>query len=143
MYIYIYVYIYIQNEETENFSETSSFRSKSSWKPPQENASLELFLSEIEWELFEIPNFSKGEWECMRSLANLMIWLVNDRSIVIRKADKGSRVVVWDPEHYIVESEKHLSDKHVFRDVGFKSKSCKNLSKQVMTSLKIWKEKGN
>ena len=72
MYIYIYVYIYIQNEATENFSETS-FRSKSSWKPPQENASLELFLSEIERELFEIPNFSKGEWECMRSLANDMI----------------------------------------------------------------------
>ena len=81
---------YFRNEATEDFSETPSFRSKSSWKPPQGNASLELFLSQIERELFEIPkkrlgysNFSKEEWECMRSLAN-------DRSIVIKKADKGS-----------------------------------------------------
>ena len=35
---------YFQNKTTENFSETSSFRCKSSCKPPQGNASLELFL---------------------------------------------------------------------------------------------------
>ena len=29
---------------------------KSSWKPPQGIASLEIFLSQIERELFEIPN---------------------------------------------------------------------------------------
>ena len=97
---------YFRNEATEDFSETPSFRCKSSWKPPQGNASLELFLSQIERELFEIPkkrlgysNFSKEEWECMRSLAN-------DRSIVIKKADQGSCVVVWDREDYIAEAEK-------------------------------------
>ena len=76
---------YFRNEAAEDFSETPSFRSKSSWKHPQENTSLELFLSQIERELFEIPkkrlgysNFSKEEWECVRSLAN-------DRSILIKK----------------------------------------------------------
>ena len=58
---------YFQNEATEDFSEMPSFRSKLSWKPPQGNASLEIFLSQIERELFEIPkkclgysNFSRG-----------------------------------------------------------------------------------
>ena len=46
---------YFRNEATEDFNETPSFRCKSSWKPPQGNASLELFLSQIERELFEIP----------------------------------------------------------------------------------------
>ena len=45
---------YLRNEATEDFSEPPSFRCKSSWKPPQGNASLELFLNQIEKELFEI-----------------------------------------------------------------------------------------
>ena len=80
---------YFQNEATEEFSETSSFRCKLSRKPLQENANLDLFLSQIERELCGIPkkrlgysNFSKEEWECMRSLAN-------HRSIVLNKADKA------------------------------------------------------
>ena len=32
--------------------------------------------------------------------------LANDRSIVIKKADKGSYVVVWDRNDYIAEAEK-------------------------------------
>ena len=44
-------------------------------------------------------NFSKEEWQAMRALAN-------DRSIVIKKADKGSCVVVWDRNDYIAEAEK-------------------------------------
>ena len=46
---------YFQNEVTEDFSKTPSFKSKSSWKPPQGNSILELFLTQIERELFEIP----------------------------------------------------------------------------------------
>ena len=43
-------------------------------------------------------NISKEEWQAMRALAN-------DRSIVIKKADKGSCVVVWDRIDYIAEAE--------------------------------------
>ena len=32
--------------------------------------------------------------------------LANDRSIVIKKADKGSCVDVWDRNDYIAEAEK-------------------------------------
>ena len=39
----------------------------------------------------------------MRSLAD-------DRSIVIKKADKGSSVVVWDRNDYVMEAEKQLSN---------------------------------
>ena len=43
---------HFRNEVSENFSETPSFRPKSVWKPPKGHASLEVFLSRLEKELF-------------------------------------------------------------------------------------------
>ena len=51
---------HLRNEATKDFSETPSFRRKSSWKPLQGNASLELLFSQIERELFEIPKRRSG-----------------------------------------------------------------------------------
>ena len=41
--------------------------------------------------------------------------LANDRSIVIKKADKGSCVVVWNRNDYIAEAEKQLSDVNIYK----------------------------
>ena len=64
-------------------------------------------------ELFEVcksnsgySNLSKEEWQYKRLLAN-------DRSIVIKKADKDSCMVVWDREDYIAEASKQLNDESV------------------------------
>ena len=64
-----------------------------------------MFLSQIENELFktvETPlrysNLSKEEWEAVRTLAD-------DRNIVVKKADKGSFVVIWDRNDYITDAE--------------------------------------
>ena len=45
--------------------------------------------------------------------------MANDRNIAIRKADKGSCVVVWDPNGE-AEAEKLLSDENVYKDINFK-----------------------
>ena len=45
--------------------------------------------------------------------------LAGNRSIVIRKADKGSTVVVWERNDYILEAEKQLSDANIYKDVSF------------------------
>ena len=39
----------------------------------------------------------------------------NDRSIVITKAEKGSRVVVQDREDYIAEASKQLHDESFYK----------------------------
>ena len=44
--------------------------------------------------------------------------LKNDKSIVIKSADKGSAVVVWDREDYIKEAEKQLDDEEVYKEVS-------------------------
>ena len=83
-----------RNEPTPFFSESPSFRSKSTWKPPLGHLNVEVFLSQLEKDIFtrsEKPlrysNLSKEEWQALRSLAK-------DRNIVIKKADKGSCVVI-------------------------------------------------
>ena len=82
----------------------------------------------IEKEIFAIPdsrlgysNFSREEWQAMRSLAD-------DKSIVIKKADKGSSVVVWDCYDYIADAEKQLKDKNVYKNVDFTKKILQDLA---------------
>ena len=108
---------HFRNEPSGNFSERPAFSPKSLWKPPLGHPNLELFLSQVENELFEITkepirysNLSQEEWRSIRTLAD-------DRSIVIKKADKGSCIVVWDRADYLREAEKQLSDKNVYQEV--------------------------
>ena len=70
-------------------------------KPPARHSNLEVFLSSVEQELFKdikIPlrysNLNSEEWGAIKSLAD-------DGRIVIKKADKGSAVVVWDRDYYV------------------------------------------
>ena len=126
---------YFRNEPTSNFSEVPAFRTKSTWNPPKGHPNLEVFLSEVEKELFSCTskklgysNLSTEEWKAMRSLAD-------DRSIVIKKTDKGSSVVVWDRNDYVMEAEKQLSDANVYKDVSFNEKMLQDL---VGTSNKLF-----
>ena len=123
---------YYRKEPTPSFSERPSLIPKSSWK---------LFLSQLEKELFEVcksnsgySNFSKEERECMSLLAN-------DRSIVIRKADKGSCVVVWDLEDYIAEACQQLNDGSVYKSVKFKDKVLQDLAEKSNGILKVLSRK--
>ena len=43
--------------------------------------------------------------------------LKNGKNIVIKSADKGSTVVVWDRDDYIKEAEKQLGDKYIYKEV--------------------------
>ena len=56
---------------------------------------------------------TKKEWQAFGGLAD-------DRSILIKKADKASCVVVWCRDDFIKEANKQLEDKIVYKDVNFK-----------------------
>ena len=85
-------------DESENFSEIHVFNPKSRWQPLQGHPCLEVFLHQVENELLELPkanikysNLSPEEQNATRSLAD-------HRSIIIKKADKGSCIVIWGQE---------------------------------------------
>ena len=95
---------------------------KSLWRPPNGHPALEIFLSKVEKDLFDIckkyqtySNFNSEEWKAMRSSTD-------NRNPVIKKAEKGSCVVVWDQNNYLMEAEKQLSDKNVYKEVKFNEK---------------------
>ena len=59
----------------------------------------------------------------MRSLAN-------DRSIVMKKADKGSCVVVWTRGDYIAETSKQLNDESVHKRARSEDKILQDLAEK-------------
>ena len=61
--------------------------------------------------------------------------LADDRSIVIKKVDKGSGAVVWDRSSYLLEAEKQLSDTKVYRDVGNTESKLSEASNKMISSL--------
>ena len=75
---------------------------------------------------------SGEKWQAVRSLAD-------DRSIVIKKADKGSCVVVWDRNDYLLDAERQLSDTKVYRGVSNTENILSKLSEtsnRMFSSLK-------
>ena len=127
---------HFRNELSENFSDTPAFRPKFVWKPPKGHASLQVFLSRLEKELFSDDinestqsNLSAEEWKALRGLAA-------DKTIVIKGADKGSSVVVWDRSDYLHEASRQLPDQNIYENVKFNENIFTN---PVAKSNKIFK----
>ena len=80
-------------------------------------------------------NFSKEEWQSLRSL-------VDDRNTVINKSDKGACVVVWNRNDYIVEAEKHLNNKSVYKNMIFKKNILQDLAETSNNIIKRLRGKG-
>ena len=95
----------------------NKFKIKSNWQPPKSDPLLENYLSLLEKEVMSVSpegkNFSNLSPSERVSLNNLKC----DRDIVIKEADKGSAVVVWDRGDYINEANRQLDDKQVYEEV--------------------------
>ena len=78
-----------------------------------------MLLSRVEKNLFSDEmngstqsNLSGDKWKALRILAD-------DRSIVIKSADRGSSVVIWDRDNYLQEASKQQQDTNIYEDVKF------------------------
>ena len=95
----------------------NKFKIKSNWQPPKSDPLLENYLSLLEKEVMSVSpegkNFSNLSPSERVSLNNLKC----DRDIVMKEADKGSVVVVWDRGDYISEANRQLDDKQVYEEV--------------------------
>ncbi|MEO0684792.1 MAG: hypothetical protein AAFY76_07015, partial [Cyanobacteria bacterium J06649_11] len=106
---------YFRNDESEFVS--NPFKQKSNFNPKNCDAAIEIYLSKLEQEILNINtyikqhNISKEEREAINSLRN-------DPSIIIKEADKGSCVVVWDREDYLKEAGGQLCDERVYEALG-------------------------
>ena len=72
------------------------------------------FQLEIEEEILKIneegknyPNLSKEEREALKKL-------IENKNIIIKPADKGSAIVIWDNDDYLNECNKQLRNTNVY-----------------------------
>ena len=106
---------HFRNEENE--FDLDQFKPESSFNPRNKDAAIEIYMSSLEEKLkkIEIP---KDKYNNLTSKERQALYnLKNDKNIVIKGADKGSAVVVWDREDYIKEPEKQLGDSNVYEEV--------------------------
>ena len=76
-------------------------------------------------------NLSEEEWKALKKL-------VDDRSIVIKGADKGSSVVVWDKDDNLQEASRQLRDTKLYADVKYNENILTGLverSKKIFNRL--------
>ena len=76
------------------------------------------------------------EWQAIKPLAE-------DRSIVIKRADNGSFVVVWDRLDYLLEAEKQLGNKIIYMDVSFNDRILRDLLETSNKMFLNFKRKGS
>ena len=113
------------------------FKNKSRWKPNPPNKTLDTFKRAFKMNLLEckfnknpLQNITKDERAGMRDLQN-------NPHIVIKKADKGSAVVIMNTTDYLREGYRQLSDGNFYTKL--KDDPTIDLSKkicQVLTDMK-------
>ena len=92
------------------------FKQKSKFNPGKNDAASEFSFSRLEEEILSLDknisysNSNKGGRNALYSLRD-------DTLIIIKEADKGSGVVVWDRKDYLAEAKKQLDDKEVYQEL--------------------------
>ena len=104
------------NDE-QTFS-TDKFRHKSSFNPRNKDTIIETHLSCLEERLLDIEIPSKRFSNITKEERNALYSLRDVSTIIIKGADKGSVVVVWDKEDYLKETYKQLQDREVYEKVS-------------------------
>ena len=107
--------MYYKTEPKPAFSQKPPFKVPSNWTPPIRDAQLELYLSETVEILLNInasgksyPYLTKDEREALHSL-------MYDDQIIIKPTDKGSTIVVWSKDDYLLEASNQLSYTTVYQ----------------------------
>ena len=86
------------------------FKPKSKFNPRNKDATIELYLSSLEEKLMKVEVLKDKFKNLTNNEPKALYDLKNDKSSVIKSADKSSAVEVWDWEDYTKETEKQLGD---------------------------------
>ena len=109
-----------------NKAEVSLLSKGLQFVPTPKNINLSKIKEELEifgrkLRLLEIlalqKNFNSKYSNLTKEERNAIYSLRDDNTIIIKEADKGSGIVVWDWKDYLAEAKKQLDDKEVYQEV--------------------------
>ena len=104
---------YFHNSPQQTTQETpfSLFKQKSSWTPPSgQSLVLDYFVQKTVMDLNKIKSHPLKKRNISLDEAAALNSLKNRKDVVIKPADKGGAVVVWEKNAYIAEANRQLSD---------------------------------
>ena len=105
---------HFRNEEKDFNPER--FKPKSTFNPRNKDAAIEIYMSSLEEKLMKIE-MPKDNFNNLTSKERKALYYLENDKNIIKGADKGSAVVVWDREDYIKEAEKQLGVSDVYEEV--------------------------
>jgi hypothetical protein len=92
-----------------------SFKPKSDYIPPAQEDILESFCKQVKFKVLKTP-IKKIRWSNLsRDERRGLDELKNNRYITIKKADKGSAIVIMNTEDYVREAEYQLSNAKAYQ----------------------------
>ena len=106
----------LPNDE-KTFDFNKKFRLTSTFHLKNKDVVIETYISSLEEKPLDI-DISKDKFNNPSKNERVVLYsLKNDNTIVIKGADKGSGVVVWDREDYLKETHKRLLDEEIYEEV--------------------------
>ena len=95
------------------------FRAKSRWIPPvSECENIEKYLQKVENDLIKLYNNTKGNPDNLtHNEIKALSELRANKNIIIKRADKGGRIVLWPREMYLAEAQKQLTDEQYYSNI--------------------------
>lgn len=121
-------------------SKSLPFKQRNAWNPPLAPQFVENYLESLSNRIGEIPpqrfphNMSRQERLALSQLSN-------DPSLTIKKADKGSCVVVENTSDYIGDGLKHLDNRDIYEPIN--EDYTESLSKAINLLVKNAETKGH
>ena len=104
-------------EDTLNKEIQKKFKPKSGWKPSPPNRTLEVFQRSVKQEILKCrPKYNKHDNLTKEEQRHLRTLRENPH-ITIKKADKGSAVVVMNTTDYLREGYRQLQDENFYQKV--------------------------
>ena len=90
------------------------FKPKSNWVPPNQNPTVSAFCDNVKRDLLKISPNSADKFNLTNEEFRALSDLKKNPDIIIKKADKGSSIVVMNKGDYINEGLRQLSDNRYY-----------------------------
>ena len=122
-----------KTEEELNTELQHKFRPKSNWKPNPPNKTLDLFQRSVKQEILK-SRVKKRHYNNLTKQEKIGLKKLKDNpNIIIKKADKGSAVVVMNTTDYLKEGYRQLSDEQFYQKIPTDITS--DISEKIATQL--------
>ena len=93
-----------------------------------------MYLSAIEEELMKINEHGMNYSNLSKEVRDALDNLSHDDSIIIKPADKGSGIVIWDRSDYLLACQRQLSEQQVHEKI--EQSPLEKVTKRIKTTLK-------